>query len=91
MRWAVFVRSARDPPKQPFSEPWLKRARGQERKIYYKGIACRILFNREVDLAMETGRRQCEKQLSQRFAREVKARVNEYFEKTGCRGTPMGR
>ena len=27
----------------------------------------------------------------ERFAREVKARVNEYFEKTGCRGTQMGR
>jgi linoleoyl-CoA desaturase len=29
---------------------------------------------------METGRRQCEKQLSQNFAREVKASVNDYFE-----------
>jgi linoleoyl-CoA desaturase len=29
---------------------------------------------------METGREQCEKQLSQDFAREVKAAVNEYFE-----------
>ena len=29
---------------------------------------------------LETGRKQCEKQLSQNFAREVKARVNDYFE-----------
>jgi linoleoyl-CoA desaturase len=29
---------------------------------------------------METGRERCEKQLSQDFAREVKARVNDYFE-----------
>ena len=29
---------------------------------------------------METGRKQCEKQLSQSFAREVKATVNDYFE-----------
>jgi linoleoyl-CoA desaturase len=29
---------------------------------------------------METRRKRSEKQLSQRFAREVKARVNDYFE-----------
>ena len=29
---------------------------------------------------METGRKQCEKQLSQSFARELKASVNDYFE-----------
>ena len=29
---------------------------------------------------METGRERCEKQLSQNFAREVKASVNDYFE-----------
>jgi linoleoyl-CoA desaturase len=29
---------------------------------------------------METGRNRCENQLSQSFAREVKARVNDYFE-----------
>jgi linoleoyl-CoA desaturase len=32
---------------------------------------------------METTREQCEKQLSQDFAREVKAAVNEYFEQNG--------
>ena len=29
---------------------------------------------------METGRERCEKQRNQNFAREVKARVNDYFE-----------
>jgi hypothetical protein len=29
---------------------------------------------------METGRKQCEKQLSQSFAGELKASVNDYFE-----------
>jgi hypothetical protein len=37
-------------------------------------------FSAEIWIDMETGRERCEKQLSQNFAREVKASVNDYFE-----------